>query len=105
MKNHNHTANSCNKIPLQDKSFEAQMKIVFRAFYDQPKTMLMVSKETGVLRANICRYVAKWRCHNTIEPAKKDYCKITKHLADYLTTNPELFPKSNQCKIDFSYDA
>jgi hypothetical protein len=99
MKNHNNTANICNNRELQVKSFEAQKKVVFKAFYDHPKTMLMVSDETGVLRANICRYVATWRQFNRIESVKIDYCKITKHLAGYLTTNPELFPESNQYQM------
>ena len=94
----NNQMNSRNKRQGKDKGFEAQMKIVFKAFYERPKTMLMVSNETGILRANICRYVAKWRKFNRIESVKTDYCKITKHLADYLTTNPDLFPKSNQLK-------
>ena len=46
------------------KHFEAQMKRVFAALYKQPKTMLMVSIETGILRANICRYVAEWGKEN-----------------------------------------
>ena len=93
------TNNNPNKRQEQDNGFEAQMKTVFKAFYEQPKTMLMVSDETGILRANICRYVAKWRVFNRIEPVKTDYCKITKHLADYLTTNQSLFPKSSQLKL------
>tara|TARA_R100001377_G_scaffold64020_2_gene39615 strand:- start:239 stop:532 length:294 start_codon:yes stop_codon:yes gene_type:complete len=96
MENHD---NNPNKRQGKDNGFEAQMKVVFKAFYEQPKTMLMVSNETGILRANICRYVAKWRENNRVEPVKTDYCKITKHPADYLTTNENLFPKSNQLKM------
>ncbi len=96
MENHD---NNPNKRQSKDNGFEAQMKIVFKAFYEQPKTMLMVSNETGILRANICRYVANWRQFNRIEPVKTDYCKITKHLADYLTTNPSHFPKSDQLEL------
>ena len=44
----------------KDKKFIGQMTKVFKAFYSHPKTMLMVSIETGILRANICRYVAFW---------------------------------------------
>jgi len=61
----------------QVTKLKAQMKTVFSAFYDQPKTMLMVSVETGILRANICRYVAKWRKTNTISKVKTDRCTIT----------------------------
>ena len=34
----------------KDTKFQAQIKRVFATFYRQPKTMLMVSVETGILR-------------------------------------------------------
>ena len=74
------------------KHFEAQMKRVFAALYKQPKTMLMVSIETGILRANICRYVAEWGKENRICIVRKGICPISKHRAGFYTTNPELFP-------------
>jgi len=72
--------------------FQAQMKRVFAALYRQPKTMLMVSIETGILRANICRYVAKWEKQNCIKIVRKGICPISKHRAGFYTTNPDLFP-------------
>ena len=74
------------------KHFEAQMKRVFAALYKQPKTMLMVSIETGILRANICRYVAEWGKENRICIVRKGICPISKHRAGFYTTNPELLP-------------
>ncbi len=91
--------NSPNNRQGQDTTFDTQSTLVYRAFKEYPKTMLMVSIETGILRANICRYVARWRKSNRIESVKTDYCKITKHPAGYLSTNPDLFPKSNQLKL------
>jgi hypothetical protein len=72
--------------------FQAQMKRVFAAFERKPSTMLMVSIKTGILRANICRYVAKWEQQNCIRLVKKGICPISKHRAGFYTTNPELFP-------------
>ena len=90
----------------QDKSthFQAQMKRVFAALYRQPKTMLMVSIETGILRANICRYVAKWRKKDCIRIVKLGICPISKSTGvQFLTTNPELYPSivepSNTVKL------
>jgi len=71
--------------------FQAQMKRVFAALYRQPKTMLMVSIETGILRANICRYVAKWQKGNSIHLLKQGLCKVSKHRAGYYTTDTNLF--------------
>ena len=85
-----------NNNPLhkgQGKSthFQAQMKRVFTDFYRQPKTMLMVSIETGILRANICRYVAEWQKSNSIHLLKQGLCKVSKHRAGYYTTDTNLF--------------
>jgi hypothetical protein len=84
------------------KKFVPQMQRVFAAFSRQPKTMLMVSIETGILRANICRYVAKWEKENRIGIVRKSICPISKHRAGFYTTNPELFPSiepSNTVKL------
>ena len=67
--------------------FQAQMKQVFRAFAAEPKTMLQVSFETGILRANICRYVAKWRRQRKIQVVRFGFCPITKHRAGFYCTN------------------
>lgn len=87
----------------KDNHSQTQMQKVFTAFHKQPKTMLMVSIETGILRANICRYVAKWRKQNRICIVRKGICPISKHRAGFYTTNPDLFsivepskPKGNE---------
>lgn len=90
--NHRTALKSFDKGQGKDKHFQAQMQRVFAAFYKQPKTMLMVSIETDILRANICRYVAKWEKQNCIRIVRKSICPISKHRAGFYTTNPELFP-------------
>lgn len=87
----------CSNILLRgnkskDKHFQAQIKRVFSALHKQPKTMLMLSVETGILRANLCRYVAEWEKENRICIVRKGICPISKHRAGFYTTNPELFP-------------
>lgn len=76
----------------KDTHFQSQMKWVFVAFQRQPKSMLMASVETGILRANICRYVAKWREQDNIHLLKQGACKVSKRRVGFYTTNTELFP-------------
>src|SRR5690554_3824523 len=93
MENQNHKANAFqHKRQPQDTNFQGQIKRVFAALYRQPKTMLMVSIETGILRANICRYVAELEKENRICIVREGICPISKHRAGFYTTNPELFP-------------
>lgn len=91
-RNHNSSPKVFSNKQDESTHFQGQMKKVFAAFYKQPKTMLTVSIETGILRANICRYVAKWRKRNCIRVEKYGICPISKHRAGYYTTNPENFP-------------
>lgn len=87
----NTPSNSLHKRQSKDKHFEVQMKRVFAAFKRKPSTMLMVSIETGILRANICRYVAKWQKSNSIHLLKQGLCKVSKHRAGYYITDTNLF--------------
>ena len=87
----NTPSNSLHNRQGKDKHFEVQMKRVFAAFKRKPSTMLMVSIETGILRANICRYVAKWQKSNSIHLLKQGLCKVSKHRAGYYTTDTNLF--------------
>ena len=78
----------------KDNHFETQMKRVFEAFKRKPSTMLMVSFETGILRANLCRYIAKWQKSNSIHKLKQGLCKVSKHRAYYYTTDTNLFSQT-----------
>lgn len=84
-------SNSLHKRQDKDRHFESQMKRVFEAFKRKPSTMLMVSVETGILRANICRYVAQWKKKGSIHLLKQGLCKVSKHRAGYYTTDTNLF--------------
>jgi hypothetical protein len=84
-----------------DDIFDIQMKRVFASLSEQPKTMLMVEVETGIMRSNICWYVREWRKSNNVAIVKLGICPISKHAGvQYLTTKPELFPNQpNQLKL------
>ena len=93
MENNQRTAlNSLAKGQGKSTHFQVQIKRVFAALYRQPKAMLMVSIETGILRANICRYVAEWQKQGSIHLLKQGLCEVSKHRAGFYTTNPDLFP-------------
>ena len=100
--NHRTALKSFGKGQGKDKHFQGQTQRVFTAFLRHPKTMLMASIETGILRANICRYVAEWGKENRICIVRKGICPISKHRAGFYTTNPDLFPivePSNTVKL------
>ena len=69
-----------------------QREIVFKTFSMMPATMLMVAHQTGIERANICRYVAELSKSNAIALIKKSLCQISKYKAGYYTTDKSKFP-------------
>ena len=73
--------------PVRNSYKGKQKQRVFKAFYEYPKTMLMVSVETGILRANICRYVAEMRKRDEIKLIRKGLCQVSKNRAGYYYTN------------------
>jgi hypothetical protein len=91
---------SLGKRQVQVKHFEAQMKRVYEAFFIRPKTMLMVEAETGIMRSNICWYIREWRNLNLVRVIRLGICPISNRKGvQYLTTNPNLFPVSNQLNL------
>src|SRR5690606_30332556 len=72
----------------KDTVFTSQRNIVFKSCYKTPKTMLMVSIETGAFRASICRYLAEIRELGQGKVVDIGICKISKHRAKYYSTNP-----------------
>ncbi len=74
---------------------------VFECFMERPKTMLDVSLETGILRANICRYVANLRKAGLIQVHHLGKDIHTRMTCAYLTTDAALFsqPMFNELNL------
>ena len=78
---------------------QAQMEIVFNAFFEFPKTMKEVDQETNIMRENICRYVRSFRNQKSIILVDYRKCRVTGRKAGVYTTDPAQFPKSNQLQL------
>ena len=75
----------------KDSDFRTQYQIVYQSFAERPKTMLDVFLETGILRANICRYVADMEDKGLIQLLYKKDDRHTRNKAGYYTTDKSLF--------------
>jgi hypothetical protein len=67
-------------------NFQKQDECLKMSFSEGAKTMLQVSFETGILRANICRFVSKQRKQDRIQLVKVGLCPITKCRAGFYST-------------------
>ena len=96
----NKTTSSLNKRQGKNKEFKTQLQIVFDFFYKKPSTMLMVSVQTGIMRANICWYIHSLLNQNKIFLIKKGICPVSKYSkVGFYTTNPKLIPENTQLKL------
>ncbi len=78
-------------IQGKNSNFSGQIEQTFRSFFKAPKTMLMVSKETNIERANLCRYCAKFRKEGKLYLIRFGVCQISNNKAGFYTTNPRIF--------------
>ncbi|MDR3266302.1 MAG: hypothetical protein LBT24_01880 [Tannerella sp.] len=93
-------AKSFDKTRSKDNHFSNQCKIVYQSFMERPKTMLQVSIETGILRANICRYVEKMEKEGQIQIVRKGLCPLTHCRAGFYSTDKALFTKPNVVQLN-----
>ena len=93
----NHNSRPSNQC--KDTHFINQCRKVYLSFKERPKTMLEVSKETEIFRANICRYVPKMEKSGQIQLIQKGACPVSKHKAGFYSTNEDLFIKSTQLNL------
>ena len=84
---------------MRTRRFRAQLLVVYNALKEKPMTMMDLAVETGIMRANICRHIAKLESQWKIAIIRKRRCIITGEMVNEYTANPELFPKSNQLKL------
>lgn len=79
----------------EGRKFRTQYKIVYEFFKEEPRTMLDVSLGTGIMRANVCRYVDNMRKAGLIQCVNVGKDKHTGHKAGYYTTDKALFRGAN----------
>jgi predicted HTH transcriptional regulator len=78
------------------KQFQNQKKTIFEYLKSNTATASMITEFTGIPQKSICRYKRDLEKQGLLYEVIKKHCKFTGFRAWYLTTNPELFPKSNQ---------
>lgn len=93
------TPNITLNLQSKDKQILDQLQKVFNEFYKKPQSMKMVSVKLKIDRGNICWFCREFRLNNKLGIAKRGFCKITKRLVNYYTTNPDLIPINPQTKL------
>lgn len=73
-------------IESEEELCRNQISILRHAMNEEPLTMLEASYKTGILRANICRYVSYLRERNQLFLVGYRFCSISKRkVGEYST--------------------
>jgi hypothetical protein len=83
----------------KNTKFQAQLTKVYNAFKEKPMTMLEADLISGIMRSNICWYIDDLIEQGRIAMVRKRKCTITGRIVKEFTSNPDLFPKSNQLSL------
>jgi hypothetical protein len=76
-----------------------QYKTVYWYLYHNTASRFMVAVCAGIPIQNVCRYVDALRKSNSIAIVRIDKCKISGEMVEFLSTNPDNFPKDNQLHL------
>lgn len=94
---HNNTAFDSEQFKGKERSTQEQR---LRAYLRQ-KTVSrwMASVATGIPLQVVCWIVGDLRKMDAVAVVKKARCAISGRVVEYITTDPDKFPKSNQLKL------
>lgn len=98
-KTNHRTENILSTTNGKDTNSKNQEKTIFHYLQNHIATASMVSKATGIPQKCICRYKRDLEQRGLLFEVERKLCKLTGFRAWYLTTNPDLFPKSNLKKL------
>jgi hypothetical protein len=87
----------------KDKKYFSQFLRIREYFKTKTASRYMAAVETDIPIQNVCRYVGMLFSDNAIAVIRKDKCAISGEWVEFLTTDPALFPKSNQLSL-FGYE-
>jgi hypothetical protein len=83
----------------KDNQIKNQKRTIFQYLQNHIATGSMIAKVTGIPQKSICRYKRDLELQGVLYEIEKKECEFTGFKAWYLTTNPDLFPQSNQLKM------
>lgn len=78
---------------------KAQIQRTFEELKKEPATTMMLAKKTGILRANLTRYIAALEKRNKVTVVTQAPCEITGHVAKYYSSNSKYFRPKVQSEM------
>jgi len=86
-------------VMMTPEKKKGQIRQTIEALKEQPMTSMMLSVKTGILRANLTRYLAKLERQGRVTVVYEKKCRITGHAAKYYSSNPAHFKPVSQPEL------
>lgn len=88
-------------------NYKDNVNKLFKALYDKPMSRRMAATFIGYNDQTymVTQYIYDWIKQGKASTVGVIKCKRSGRIVDAITTNPKLFPKSNQFKMDFGHEA
>ena len=94
MKKHDHTA--FNSEQNKGKKSQAQLKALSAYLRRNTVSRWMAAIALNIPLQSVCFAIGELRDSDSVAVAKKGRCAISGRFVEFLTTDPDKFPQSNQ---------
>lgn len=99
MTEHRHTANKELEHLKDSKRREAQRRKLHAYLKRHTVSRWMAAEALGIPLQSVCWAVGQFRKADAVAVVKKGKCAISGEWVEYITTDPDKFPKSDQLKL------
>jgi hypothetical protein len=99
MNEHRHTANKELKHLKGSKKREAQARRLYAYLRKHTVGRWMAAEAVGMPLQSVCWEVGQLRRANAVAVVRKDRCTISGEWVEYITTDPDKFPQSQQLQL------
>lgn len=90
---HTTSAKSLQTEQCKDKHFNSQLKRIESHYLVNTASRFMCAVDCHIPIQNVCRHVDSLFKSDDIAIIRKDHCRITSEIVEYLSCNKSLFPK------------
>ena len=87
------------ELDKDNQNFITQQKRLVLFLTQYTASRWMAARATDIPLQNVCLYVKDLIKNGKLAIIKKDRCCVSKRRVQYLSANPDLFPRDNQLKL------
>lgn len=99
MNKHRHTANKELEHLKDSKKRDAQRRKLYAYLKRHTVSRWMAAQALNIPLQSVCWAVREFRQADAVAVVRKDKCTISGEWVEYITTDPDNFPKSDQLKL------